>query len=75
MKKDLRKYAKNTTVRLAVGFLIILLFIGAGLIYWTYGPGAAIMGVLCILGGLLPIGLIALVLGLLDLVVKKANDA
>jgi hypothetical protein len=74
MKRDLRKFAKNTNTRLLVGFVILLLLVGDGLIYMIYGQGAAILGLLCILGGLAPLALIALVLGLLDYFVARANE-
>lgn len=74
MARDLRKYAKNTTVRAVFGFVFILFFIGDGLIYVFYGQGAAISGLLCILGGLLPIILIFGLLSLLDIIVKRANE-
>lgn len=74
MTRDLRKYAKNTNIRLVVGFIILLLLIGDGLIYLIYGPGAAVSGLICILGGLIPILLIYGLLSLLEIIVKKANE-
>lgn len=74
MSRDLRKYARNTNVRLIAGFVILLLLIGDGLIYLIYGPGAAVSGLICILGGLIPILLIYGLLWLLDIIVKKANE-
>lgn len=74
MKRDLRKFAKSTNIRLVLGFFILLLLVGDGLIYLLYGQGAALTGLLCILGALSPVVLIAGILFLLDVVVKKAND-
>ena len=74
MSRDLRKFSRNTNVRLAIGFVVLLLVVGDGLIYLIYGPSAAFMGVLCILGGLAPIVLIAGLMFIIDQVVKKAND-
>ncbi|MEJ2488023.1 MAG: hypothetical protein P8Y68_20080 [Anaerolineales bacterium] len=74
MARDLRKYAKNTTVQSVIGFVVILLFVGDGLIYALYGQGAAISGLLCILGGMLPILLIFGLLSLLDIIVRRANE-
>jgi hypothetical protein len=74
MNRDLRKYARNTNVRLVFGFIVLLLFLGDGLIYLIYGREAGVLGLLCILGGLAPIGLIAIVLSLLDYFVRKANE-
>lgn len=73
MTRDLRKYARQTNVRLAVGAVLVLLVVGTGLIYIIYGPGAAVTGLLCLLAGLLPIGLIFLFLALLDWIQKRAN--
>jgi hypothetical protein len=70
---DLRKYSSQTLVRLAVGALLILFIVGLGLIAWVYGLAAALMGFLCLLGAMLPVGLIWLFLGGLDWVVKKLD--
>lgn len=70
---DLRDYARQTNVRLVVGAALILFIVGDGLIYVIYGPYAALMGLLCLLGGLAPLVLIGLVLWLMDWVVKRAN--
>ena len=74
MNRDLRKYARNTNLRLVFGFVVLLLFLGDGLIFWIYGREAGVLGLLCILGGLTPLALIALVLGLMDYFVRKANE-
>jgi len=73
MSRDLRKYMKDTNVRLIVGALFALFVVGDGLIWLIYGPGAAMMGLLCMLGAFVPIGLILFFLGLLDWIVKRAN--
>jgi len=73
MSRDLRKYASQTNVQLIAGALLLLFFVGLGLIAWIYGVGAAVMGFLCLLGALVPIGLIALFLFGLDLIVKRIN--
>ncbi|MEN8240315.1 MAG: hypothetical protein ABFS17_00205 [Chloroflexota bacterium] len=72
--RDLREYARKTNLRLAVGFFLVLLIIGDGLIYWLYGPSAAVSGLICIFAGMVPLIFIALVMLLLDVIVKKAND-
>jgi uncharacterized SAM-binding protein YcdF (DUF218 family) len=72
--RDLRRYAQKTNIRLAVGFFLLLLVVGDGLIYWIYGPSAAVSGLLCILAGIFPLVLIALGLLLMDFIVKKANE-
>ncbi len=73
MTRDLRRYASQTTVRLVIGALLLLFVVGLGLVWWIYGFGAAIMGLLCLLGALVPIGLIWFFLFGLDWVVKKVN--
>lgn len=73
MTRDLRKYASQTNVQLITGALVLLFIVGVGLIAWIYGPGAAVMGFLCLLGALVPVGLIALFLFGLDVLVKRIN--
>jgi hypothetical protein len=73
MTRDIRKYASQTNVRLAVGAILLLFTVGVGLIWGIYGLPAALMGLLCLLGALVPIGLIWLFLGGLDLLVKRIN--
>ncbi len=73
MTRDLRKYAKQTNVRLGVGAFLLLYVVGIALIYVIYGAGAAIMGFLCLLGALVPVVLIFLSLALLDWIQKRAN--
>ena len=71
--RDLRKYSRQTYTRLIVGALLVLFIVGDGLIYVFYGSGAALTGLLCLAGGLVPILLIFLFLWLIDWVVKRAN--
>lgn len=73
MSRDLRKYARDTNVRIGVGAVLLLFIVGVGLIWAIYGFGAAVSGMLCILAGLIPIGLIFLVFFGLDWIVKRAN--
>ncbi len=73
MKRDLRQYAKQTNIQLAAGALVLLFGIGLGLIYFIYGPGAAVVGLLCLLGAIVPIALIFLALFGIDWIVKRAN--
>jgi hypothetical protein len=71
--RDLRKYAKQTNVRLGVGAFLLLFIVGIGLIYLIYGAGAAVTGFLCLLAGVSPLVLIYLSLALLDWIQKRAN--
>jgi hypothetical protein len=73
MTRDLRKYARQTNVRLGVGAVLILLIIGVGLIYFIYGPCAAVTGLLCLLADLSPIVLIIVSLAILDWIHQRAN--
>ena len=73
MSRDLRKYMRDTNVRLIAGALLLLFIVGDGLIWIIYGPGAAVMGLLCILAALVPVVLILLLLALSDWIVKRAN--
>ena len=73
MSRDLRKYARQTNVRLGVGAALLLIIVGTGLIYYIYGPSAAVGGLLCLIAALVPIGLILLALAILDWIQKRAN--
>jgi hypothetical protein len=74
MTRDLRKYARNTNIRLLVGFILLLFIVGDGLIYLIYGPQSAIFGFICLIAGLAPLVLIALLLWILEWIVKRANE-
>jgi hypothetical protein len=74
MKRDLRSYARQTNVQLAIGAFVLLFIFGLGLVWWLYGLGAAITGLLCLLGALVPIALILLALLGMDWIVKRANS-
>jgi predicted PurR-regulated permease PerM len=74
MPADLRSYTSQTVTRLIIGALILLFIVGGGLIWWLYGPGAMLMGLLCLFAALIPIGLIWLLMVGLDLLVKKLDE-
>jgi len=73
MNRDLRKYARQTSVRLIIGFLLVLFFIGDGLIFLFYGQGAAMMGFVCLLAGISPVILIVISLWFIDWIVRRNN--
>ncbi len=73
MSRDLRKYMKETNTRLVIGALLLLFIVGLGLTWWIYGLGAAVMGFVCILAALIPIGLILLLLNFSDWILKRAG--
>ena len=51
----------------------IVFIIGDGLIYLFYGGGAALMGILCLLGGMVPVVIVILVLLLFYWIQNRAN--
>lgn len=71
MSKDLRAYARTTQARLIAGFLLLVFLIGDGLIFLLYGAGAGLAGLICLLAGLLPIGLVVFFLWLADRIVEN----
>lgn len=73
MSRDLRKFARQTTLRLIIGGLALVFIVGLGLIYWRFGSQAALLGFLCLLGGLSPIGLILLAFWIMERISKHAN--
>lgn len=50
---DARRYARNLEFRLVVAFFVLLYGLGGALIWHFYGRAAAVLGLLCISGGLL----------------------
>ena len=73
MSRDLRHYARQTNIRIAIGAILVLFVVGDGLIYLIYGRGAAVLGFFCLMLGLGPIVLVWLALALIDWVVKRAD--
>ncbi len=71
--RDLRDYARQTTVRLAVGGVLLLIIVGEALIYAIYGPSAAVSGLLCFGIGLVPLVATLAVLWTMDWIVRRAN--
>ena len=69
MTRDLRQYARQTNVRLIIGFIVLLLVVGIGLIYLFYGRSAAITGLFCILASLVPIIMILVAFWIIDLII------
>ena len=73
MSKDLRKYSRETGVRLALGAFILLFVVGVGLIWVIYGEGAAGIGFVCLMAVLFPIILILAIFVAIDWVLKRAR--
>jgi len=73
MNRDLRQYARQTNVRLALGGILLLFLVGDGLIYAFFGRSAAIFGLACLVAALSPLVLIWLALIVMDWIVRRAN--
>ncbi len=73
MSRDLRRYARQTNVRLAVGGVLLLFLVGDGLIYIFYGQGAAVLGLVCLVLGLAPLVLIGLALWVIEWIARRAT--
>jgi hypothetical protein len=73
MSRDLRKYASQTNIRLILGGILLVFLVGDGLIYLFYGRYAALIGLMCLFIGLMPLVLIWLMLMVLEWITKKAD--
>lgn len=71
--KDLREYAKQSNIRLALGAFILLFVVGVGLIWLIYGEGAAGLGFACLLAALFPVILILFVFLAIEWILKHAR--
>lgn len=71
--RDLRKYARQTNVRLTIIAFFLFYVVGNGLIWLFYGREAAGLGFLCLLGALIPVLLIIGALALIDWILKRAR--
>jgi hypothetical protein len=60
--RDLREHRRATDRRLIVGFVVLLLVVGDGLVYLAYGPAAALSGMLCMVGAVAIFGVLWLIL-------------
>lgn len=74
MTRDLRRYSRQTSFRLLLGFLVLVFLLGDGLIYLFMGRNAAIMGLVCLVLGLAPAALIWLLLALMGWLVQKERE-
>ncbi|HVN55351.1 MAG TPA: hypothetical protein VMT46_13540 [Anaerolineaceae bacterium] len=73
MSRDLRKYTRQTHMRLIIGGILLIFILGDGLIYLIYGPSAAVTGLICIAVGLAPAAIIIVILWIMEIVVKRTN--
>jgi hypothetical protein len=70
LSRDLKKYAAQTNFRLILGAFFLLFVVGLGLIWLLYGFNAAAIGLLCLFGALIPLGLILFFIFGLDAILK-----
>lgn len=68
--RDLRKYTQQTTTRLVIGGILVIVIVAEILITIFYGRQAAFAGAVCILLGLMPLFITWLFLILLEWIVK-----
>jgi len=74
MTRDLRRYSRQTSFRLLLGFFVLLFLLGDGLIYLFMGRNAAVMGLVCLVLGLAPALLVWLLLGVMGWLVKQERE-
>lgn len=74
MSLDLKNYMNQTKIRLIVGSILIIFVVGDGLIFLFWGKNAAIFGFICLLAGIIPVGLIIAILWIFEWVVKRAKQ-
>jgi hypothetical protein len=70
MKRDLRKYAQQTSFRMILGGLLLAFLLGNLLELWIFGQQAAIFSLICMFAAMIPVALIALALWIIDFVAK-----
>ena len=72
--RDLRKFARQTNLRLVAGGILLVFTVGLGMIYAFYGPRSAMLGLVCLVGALVPVLLVILFLWVIEKIVRKANQ-
>jgi hypothetical protein len=72
--RDLRKYQRQTTIRLIIGGFVLLFGVGTGLIYWIYGPAAALSGLVCLGLGMVPLAAIFLFFFVIEWVLRRYKN-
>lgn len=71
MSIDLRKYAKQTETRLILGFLLLVFIVGDGLIFYFYGTGAGVAGLICLASVMVPVSMVVFFLWIAERVAKR----
>ncbi len=74
MSRDLRKYQRQTTLRLIIGGLVLLFVVGTGLIYLIYGQAAALSGLVCLGLGMIPLVAILVFFLIISWIVRRYRD-
>lgn len=69
----MRKYSRDTNLRLLWGAFVLLLVVGVGLIWFIYGQGAGGMALVCLLAALVPIVLILGIFLAIDWILSRAR--
>lgn len=73
--RNLREFRRRLDFRLLLGFFLILLLVGDGLILLLYGTSAALAGLLCIVAGACGLAALWAILTLLDLLSRWPDDS
>jgi hypothetical protein len=71
---DYRAYRRKTDRDLALAVIVMLVGVGGALIALIYGGGAAVLGLVCLLGGAGLFGLVWLILSLLERWANRENN-
>jgi hypothetical protein len=71
--RDLRHYSRQTQIGAVTGFLVLLFLVGDGLIWAFWGKAPALMGLLCLVLGLMPVVLIGAALLAMEWIVKHVQ--
>lgn len=71
--RDLREYARQSSVRFVLGIVILLFVVGVALIWVFYGGGAAGFGLTCLLASAFPIILILGVFVTIEWILKHVR--
>jgi hypothetical protein len=71
--RDLSKYARQTDVQLIIGFSLLLIVVGLGLIFFIWGAGAAVAGLICVGAALLPVLAVLGAIWIIDLLARRAR--
>lgn len=74
MTFDPRKHFDQTQLHFVIGFVILLILVGLGLIGIFYGLPSALMGLMCVGFGVIPILGIFLILKIIDKLLNKINE-